>query len=125
MTIPLTSLNMALMQTILLFGNPNVPLSLSTPATLPRYRLLLPHPQCNQINAREVTEGLNRYNAAVIEFSRRLVGGFGGRFNYTYSVLKDNQIGELNFYSYTSPNYAVNNYNYVATMPTCEAGKQF
>ena len=39
-------------------GNPNVPLSLSTPATLSRARLLLPHPQYGQINARQVTEGL-------------------------------------------------------------------
>jgi hypothetical protein len=106
-------------------GNPNVPLSLSTPTTLSRARLLLPHPQYNQINARQVTEGYNRYNAMVIEFNRRLVGGFGGRFNYTYSVLKDNQFGETNFYSFVSPQLAVNNYNYLANMPECAGGQQF
>ena len=42
-------------------GNPNVPTSLSTPATLSRARLLRPFPQCGQINARQVTEGLSRY----------------------------------------------------------------
>jgi hypothetical protein len=31
-------------------GNPNVPLSLSSPATLPRSRLLLPFPQYRQVN---------------------------------------------------------------------------
>jgi trimeric autotransporter adhesin len=107
------------------FGNPNVPLSLSTPSTLPRYRLLLPHPQYNQINARQMTEGLNRYNAGVIEFTRRLTNGFGGRFNYTYSVLKDNQIGETNFYSYANPVLAMNNYNYIPSMPACAAGQDF
>ncbi len=107
------------------FGNPSVPLSLSAPATLSRARLLLPHPQYNQINARQVTEGYNRYNAAVIEFTRRTTNGFGGRFNYTYSVLKDNQFGETNFYSSVSPALAVNNYNYNPGMPACAAGQQF
>lgn len=107
------------------FGNPNVPLSLSTPTTLPRYRLLMPHPQYGQINARQVTEGYNRYNAVVLELTRRLSSGFGGRFNYTYSVLKDNQIGETNFYSAVSPALAVNNYNYIASMPACSSGQAF
>ena len=30
---------------------------------------------------------------------KRLAHGWGGRFSYTYSVLKDNQFGETNFYS--------------------------
>jgi hypothetical protein len=106
-------------------GNANVPLSLSTPTTLSRARLLLPFPQYGQINARQVTEGYSRYNAAVIEFTRRMKNGFGGRFNYTYSVLKDNQFGETNFYSSVAPALAVNNYNYVPSMPGCAAGQQF
>jgi hypothetical protein len=61
----------------------------------------------------------------VIEFARRLTNGFGGRFNYTYSVLKDNQIGETNFYSYANPVLAVNNYNYISSMPACAAGRDF
>jgi hypothetical protein len=100
------------------------PLSLSTPATLPRSRLLLPNPQCNQINARQVTEGLNRYNAGVIEFTKRLEGGFGGWFNYTYSVMKDNQLGETNFCSYVNPQLAMH-YNYISSMPACAAGQDF
>jgi hypothetical protein len=107
------------------FGNTNVPASLSTPATLSRARLLLPYPQYNQINARQITEGMNRYNAGVIEFTRRLSHGFGGRFNYTYSVLKDNQIGESNFYSSVSPALAVNNYNYLSSASDCAEGQDF
>ena len=57
------------------FGNPNVPRSLSTPATLSRSRLLRPFPQYGQINARQVTEGLSRYNAAVFELTKRMSQG--------------------------------------------------
>jgi hypothetical protein len=106
-------------------GNPNVPASLSTPATLSRARLLTPFPQYNQVNARQVTEGYSRYNAAVIEWSKRSTRGWGGRISYTYSVLKDNQVGETNFYSYTSPNLPMNNYNYLSNMPACQSGQQF
>jgi hypothetical protein len=106
-------------------GNPNVPLSLSTPATLARSRLLLPFPQYRQVNARQVTEGYSRYNAAVFEVGRRLKNGWGGRFSYTYSVLKDNLIGESNFYAAVGPALPVNNYNYLATAPACAAGAQY
>jgi hypothetical protein len=106
-------------------GNPNVPLSLSGPATLPRSRLLLPFPQYRQVNARQVTEGYSRYNAGVIELTKRMRGGWGGRFSYTYSRLKDNYVGETNFYVAVSPGLPVNNYNYLASRPACEDGKQY
>jgi hypothetical protein len=106
-------------------GNPNVPLSLSSPATLPRSRLLLPYPQYRQVNARQVTEGYSRYNAAVFEVSRRMKNGWGGRFSYTYSVLKDNLIGESNFYTAVSPALPINNYNYMASRQACAAGAQY
>jgi trimeric autotransporter adhesin len=107
------------------FGNPNVPRSLSTPATLSRARLLRPFPQYGQINANQVTEGVTRYNAAVFELTKRMSSGLGGRFSYTYSVLKDNLIGETNFYSAVSPALAVNNYNYLASAPDCVDGQEF
>jgi trimeric autotransporter adhesin len=106
-------------------GNPNVPRSLSTPATLSRARLLTPFPQYRQINARQVTEGKVRYNAGVFELSKRMSHGWGGRFSYTYSRLEDNLIGETNFYTAVSPGLAVNNYNYLASAPACAAGAQF
>jgi hypothetical protein len=106
-------------------GNPNVPTSLSTPATLSRARLLRPFPQYGQVNARQVTEGLSRYNAAVFELTKRLVHGVGGRFSYTYSQLKDNQVGETNFYSAVGPGLAMNNYNFISSQPACAAGQQF
>ena len=39
------------------------------------------------------------YHAGIVEWTRRPSHGWGGRASYTYSVLKDNQIGETNFYS--------------------------
>lgn len=106
-------------------GNPAVPLSLSAPATLTRARLLLPFPQYRQVNAFQVTEGLSRYNAVVFELNKRPTRGWGGRFSYTYSVLKDNYVGESNFYTAVSPALPVNNYNYLASAPACASGQQF
>src|SRR5438132_10767835 len=99
--------------------------SFFTSATLARNQLLRPYPQFFDINARQVTEGLTRYNAAVIEWTKRLSHGWGGRVSYTYSVLKDNQVGETNFYSGVSPGLPLNNYNYLASMPRCASGAQF
>jgi hypothetical protein len=107
------------------FGNPNVPRSLSTPATLSRARLLRPFPQYSQINARQVTEGISQYNAGVFELTKRISHGIGGRFSYTYSVLKDNQLGETNFYSPADPQLAINNYNYLSSAPACVDGQEF
>src|SRR5207248_11371487 len=95
------------------FGNTNAgPFAAS--ATLTRAQLLRPFPQFGNINARHVLEGKSRYNAAVIEWNKRLSHGWGGRISYTYSVLKDNLVGEDNFYSPISPGNPLNNYNYIA-----------
>ena len=107
------------------YGNPDVPLSLSALTTVARSRLLLPFPQYRQVNAYQVTEGYARYNAAVFELNKRMRHGWGGRFSYTYSVLKDNYVGESNFYTAVSPGLPVNNYNYVASLATCASGQQF
>ena len=108
------------------FGNPNVPASLSTPTTLSRARLLTPFPQFSQVQDRQITEGQNLYNAGVVEFTKRLSHGWGGRFSYTYSVLMDNQFAEGNFYAAPNGgNLPMNNYNYVASAPACQAGQQF
>src|SRR5262249_51731925 len=60
---------------------------LGSSTSLPRNQLLRPYPQFLDINARQVTEGVSRYNAAVIEWTRPLTHGWGGRVSYTYSVL--------------------------------------
>jgi hypothetical protein len=105
-------------------GNPNVPASLSTPATLARSQLLKPYPQFQNVYARQVTEGRNEYNAGIVEWTRRMSHGWGGRISYTYSVLKDNQLAETNFYSAVAGT-PLNNYNYNPSAPACAAGQQF
>jgi hypothetical protein len=107
------------------FGDVSVPRSLSTSPTIARSRLLLPFPQYRQVNARQVTEGFSRYHAGVLELTKRVSHGIGGRFSYTYSVLKDNLVGESNFYTAVSPALPVNNYNYLASLPACVAGAEF
>jgi trimeric autotransporter adhesin len=97
------------------FGNPNAG-PLASQATLSRGQLLRPYPQFVDVNARHVLEGKSRYNAAVVEWSKRMTHGIGGRVSYTYSVLKDNQMGEGNFYSAGGTN-PMNNYNYIPGSP--------
>ena len=38
----------------------------------------------------------------MLKFEKRVTNGWGGRINYTYSRLKDNQFGESNFFSSAS-----------------------
>jgi hypothetical protein len=97
----------------------------ATQATLSRGQLLRPFPQFGNINMLQVSEGVNRYNAAVIELSKRATHGWGGRFSYTYSVLKDNQIGETNFFSNRGVGTPMNNYNFDANFPGCAPGQDF
>src|SRR5207249_707443 len=85
-------------------------------ATTTRQQLLRPYPQFGNILARHVLEGKSRYNAAVFEWSKRMAHGLGGSVSYTYSVLKDNQVMEGNFYSAGGFN-PLNNYNYVQGSP--------
>jgi hypothetical protein len=91
---------------------------LASAATVPRYRLLLPYPQFNQVSDRQVTEGISRFNAGIIEWSKRPTNGWGGRVSYTYSRLMDNQFGETNFYSRDS-GLPLNNYNFISSAPAC------
>jgi hypothetical protein len=107
------------------FGNASAG-PLSTQPTLTRAQLLRPFPQFLNIQDRQVSEGVNRYNAFVAEWTKRpRKGGLGGRVSYTYSVLKDNQVGETNFFSNNGNGIPVNSYNYMASKPACQAGQQF
>ena len=73
-----------------------------TSATIPRRQLLRPYPQFGDILMRQSTLGKSQYNAAVLKFEKRMSNGWGGRVNYTYSRLNDNQFGETNFFSQTA-----------------------
>ncbi len=91
------------------FGLPNVNIggvtfpqgkSVNSP-TIQRRELLRPFPQFNNILMRQSTLGESQYHAAIFKFEKRMSNGWGGRINYTYSQLKDNQFGETNFFSTT------------------------
>ncbi|MDP2856003.1 MAG: hypothetical protein Q8N90_02660, partial [bacterium] len=92
------------------FGLPNVVINgVSSPQgknttspTIQRRELLRPYPQFNNILMRQNTGGKNQYHAAIVKFEKRMSHGWGGRVNYTYSRLNDNQFGESNFFSTTS-----------------------
>ena len=81
------------------FGLPaNQGKSVTSP-TIQRRELLRPFPQFDNIIMRQSTMGKSQYHAAVLKFEKRISNGWGGRVNYTYSNLKDNQFGESNFFS--------------------------
>jgi hypothetical protein len=67
--------------------------------TIQRGQLLRPFPQFGDVNVRQMTAGRSRYNALILKLDRRVTSGWGGRFNYTYSNLKDNQFAETNHYT--------------------------
>ena len=69
--------------------------------TISRAQALRPFPQFGNITMRQNTGGKNQYHAAILKLEKRMSGGWGGRVNYTYSRLKDNQFGETNSYSVT------------------------
>lgn len=70
-----------------------------TSQTIQRRELLRPFPQFNDILMRQSTQGRNQYHAGIVKFEKRVSNGWGGRINYTYSRLEDNQFGEANFFA--------------------------
>jgi hypothetical protein len=70
-----------------------------TSATISRAQLLRPFPQFGNIYMRQMTGASNQYHAAILKFEKRVSNGWGGRINYTYSRLKDDQFAEGNFFS--------------------------
>jgi hypothetical protein len=101
--------------------------SFFTASTLTRAQLLRPFPQFGNILARRVTEGKSQYDAGIVEWSKRVTHGIGGRVSYTYSVLKDNQIGEGNFYGpqTASGTGTLNHSYYVKGSPYYNPGADF
>ena len=65
--------------------------------TVQRRQLLRPFPQFSDILMRQNTSGRSQYHAVIVKSEKRATNGWGGRVNYTYSRLMDNQFGETNF----------------------------
>ena len=80
-------------------------------ATIQRGQLLRPFPQFGDVNLLHVTEGRSRYNAFILKLDKRMSSGWGGRVNYTYSRLMDNQYAESNHYAQRGSGRPQNNYD--------------
>ena len=91
------------------FGNPAFG-ALGTTTTITRGQLLRPFPQFLNVNAHRVSGAQSRYHSMVAKLERRIRNGWGFNFNYTWSNLKDNQIGEGNFFAGSSST-PLNNYD--------------
>ena len=72
--------------------------------TITRAQSLRPFPQFGNILMRQTTAGKNQYHAAILKLEKRMSNGWGGRVNYTWSRLEDNQFGEGNSFSATNGN---------------------
>jgi trimeric autotransporter adhesin len=79
-------------------------------STTTRGQLLRPYPQFDSLNAIRVSDGRARYHSVVARFERRMTRTLGGRVNYTWSRLSDNQFGESNTFSNRSAT-PLDNYN--------------
>ena len=78
--------------------------------TVQRRQLLRPFPQFGDILMRQSTSGRSQYHAVIFKAEKRFASGWGGRMNYTYSRLMDNQFGETNFQQPNTPE-ALNAYD--------------
>jgi hypothetical protein len=93
--------------------------SLANLASVPRWQLLEPFPQYGSNTVSMTTSGAHSdYNALILQVRKRAgnSGWWGGSFNYTYSRLRDNQIGQGNYYS-TAPGI-LDNWSYIPGSPT-------
>ena len=92
------------------FGLPQGQGFVVTSPTVQRRQLLRPFPQFGDILMRQHTAGRSQYHAAIVKAEKRFANGWGGRINYTYSRLMDNQFGETNFQQPNTPE-ALNAYD--------------
>ena len=81
-----------------------------TSPSVQRRQLLRPFPQFADILMRQNTSGRSQYHAAIFKAEKRATNGWGGRINYVYSRLMDNQFGETNFQQPNTPE-ALNAYD--------------
>ena len=70
--------------------------------TISRGQLLRPYPQFGDLLGGQVSDGRSQYHSVVLRLERPMVGGWGGRINYTWSSNKNNVFGELNQFSNNS-----------------------
>jgi trimeric autotransporter adhesin len=79
--------------------------------------LLVPYPQYG-LNSVSMTtgDGRSQYHAFVVQLRKRVTNRWGGNFSYTLSDLRDNVVGQGNYFS-SAPGI-MDNYNYIPWSPT-------
>ncbi len=92
------------------FGVPNAG-ELSQSPTIQRRQLLRPFPQFGNIYEHQTTGARLRYHAVTAMLERRVAGGWGGRFHYTWSRRDDDQFGDGNWYSFRAASLPQNSYD--------------
>jgi trimeric autotransporter adhesin len=95
--------------------------TLATQATVQLNSLLVPYPQYGLNAVNMTTAGAHsQYHALVLQLRKRATGLWGGNFSYTYSQLKDNQIGQFgsgNYLAFAAAPGIVDHYNYIPGSP--------
>ncbi len=80
------------------FGAPDAG-NFANRATIQRGQLLRPFPQYGNVRQTHSTVGRTRYDAFIVQLSKRLSNSsWGGRFSYTKSKLQGNQFGQGSYY---------------------------
>jgi len=75
--------------------------------TIARGQLLRPFPQFANIFERQTSGARLSYHAMTAMLERRVAGGWGGRFHYTWSRREDNQFGDSNTFSFRAADVPV------------------
>lgn len=87
---------------------------LSLSPTVARGQLLRPFPQFGNIYERESSGARLRYHAITALLERRVAGGWGGRFHYTWSRRDDDIFGEGASFSSRASDLPQNSYDLAA-----------
>lgn len=86
---------------------------LASQRTVQLNSLLVPFPQYGPNAVSMATDhGHSQYHALVVQVRRRMSGWWAGNFSYTYGDLKDNLVGQGNYFS-SAPGI-MDNYSYIA-----------
>jgi hypothetical protein len=92
------------------FGIPEAGALAQSP-TVARRQLLRPFPQFGNIFEQQTSGARLRYHAVTAMLARRVAGGWGGRFHYTWSRRDDNQFGDSSAFSSRASGRPQNSYD--------------
>jgi trimeric autotransporter adhesin len=95
------------------FGIPEAA-AFATSSTISRAQLLRPFPHFGNLLEDGRGGARSRYHAVTVKLDRRMAGGFGGRFHYTWSRLDTDQFQETSIYTTGRQSRPLNAYDLAA-----------